>query len=348
MTTSRDDLRRGASGEHDTLGSNHDAAPLVEARGLRKAFRSRSAWGARGAAVRAVNGVDLDIGRGETVGLVGESGSGKSTLGRLLIRLLEPDAGTIRYDGIDLLDCQGSELRKLRRNFQIVFQDPYGSLNPRMRVGTAIGEPLTIHKLVSSRTERRARVAELLRQVGLDPASATKYPHEFSGGQRQRIGIARAIACQPRFIVADEPVSALDPPVQAQIINLLVELQEKLGLSYLFIAHDLTIVEHICDRVAVMYLGRIVEEAPVAELYANPQHPYTQALLASAPGTEPGEPTPPALSGEPPSPTSPPPGCPFHPRCPVAEPVCSRVEPRLMETARGNKVACHLVHPPAE
>jgi oligopeptide/dipeptide ABC transporter ATP-binding protein len=322
------------------------SAALLEARGLRKSFARRGGlWRSDDAAVQAVNGVDLDLAAGENFGLVGESGSGKSTLGRMLIRLIDPDAGSLRFDGVDLLGVKPAELRKLRRNFQIVFQDPYGSLNPRMRVGTAIGEPLTIHKLVGSRAERHERVAELLTQVGLDPSAARRYPHEFSGGQRQRIGIARAIACSPRFIVADEPVSALDPPVQAQIVNLLVELQERLGMAYLFIAHDLSLVEHVCDRVAVMYLGRIVEQGPAASVYAGPRHPYTQALLASTPTLEPGEPTPPALAGEPPSQTRPPGGCPFHPRCPVAEPRCSVDEPRLLEADSGHKVACHLVHP---
>jgi oligopeptide/dipeptide ABC transporter ATP-binding protein len=317
---------------------------LVRAADLHKSFVRRSgAWGAEGAPVRAVNGVDLDVRERETLGLVGESGSGKSTLGRLLIRLLEPDRGTIRFDGIDLLSAGPRELRKLRRQFQIIFQDPYGSLNPRMKVGTAIGEPLTVHRLVSGRVERRERVAELLEQVGLDRSAFSKYPHEFSGGQRQRIGIARAIACSPRFIVADEPVSALDPPVQAQIINLLIELQEKLGLAYLFIAHDLRLVEHVCDRVAVMYLGRIVEQAPAGTLYENPLHPYTQALLASTPSLEPGHETPPALSGELPSQTHPPSGCAFHTRCPVARPDCSQKAPGLLQVGDGHKVACHLV-----
>jgi len=316
---------------------------LIEARGLQKAFsRKGGFWQSRRSAVNAVNGVDLTIHVGETLGLVGESGSGKSTLGRMLIRLIEPDAGQLRFDGMDLLALEAEELRKTRRQFQIIFQDPFGSLNPRMRVGTAIGEPLAIHDLTPRGAARQQRVAELLDAVGLDAAAAAKYPHEFSGGQRQRVGIARAIACSPRFIVADEPVSALDPPVQAQIINLMIDLQERLGLAYLFITHDLSVVEQICDRVAVMYLGRIVEEAPASKLYDEPLHPYTNALLASTPATKPGRPIPPALAGEPPSPTHMPTGCSFHPRCPRAEPRCTREAQQLLELRQRHKVACHL------
>ncbi len=318
--------------------------PLVKARGLSKSFRPRGGLLAKKAgAFHAVNQVDLDVRPSEIVGLVGESGSGKSTLGRILIRLIEPDDGSLHFAGTDLLALKGEELRRLRRQFQIVFQDPYGSLNPRMRIGEAIGEPLTIHKLVDGREQRRERVAELLTQVGLDPAMATRYPHEFSGGQRQRIGIARAIACAPRFIVADEPVSALDAPVQAQIVNLLVDLQEQLGLAYLFIAHDLELVRRICQRVAVMYFGRVVEEAPAAELYGAPRHPYTQALMAATPSIRPGAPRGTAPAGEPPSQTDPPGGCPFHPRCPEAVAECSERVPALLQIGEGHKVACHLV-----
>ena len=312
-----------------------DPGSLVEARGLVKTFASRGGiWGDRGPAVQAVNGVDLQIRPGEIVGLVGESGSGKSTLGRMLIRLIEPDAGTILFDGIDLLGLKPVELRKLRRQFQIIFQDPYGSLNPRMRVGTAVGEPLAIHRLVANKAERRERAARLLEQVGLDRSAMSRYPHEFSGGQRQRIGIARAIACSPRFIVADEPVSALDPPVQAQIINLLIDLQEKMGLSYLFIAHDLSVVRHISDRVGVMYLGHIVEMADRNEIYVNPIHPYTKALLSAVPIPDPvidAQRERVLLTGEVPSPLNPPSGCVFHPRCPIAIDECSQVTPELRE-----------------
>jgi len=322
------------------------AKPLVEAKGLVKTFPVRAGWfGNEGPGVRAVDGVDITVHAGETVGLVGESGSGKSTLGRLLIRLLEPAAGTIAFDGTDLLALAPGPLRRMRRRFQIVFQDSHGALNPRMRVGTLIAEPLAIHGIGAGRADRRERAAGLLEEVGLDRGALDKYPHEFSGGQRQRIGIARAIACRPEFVVADEPVSALDPSVQAQIVNLMAELQERRGLAYLFIAHDLRLVRHVARRVAVMYLGKVVEEAGTAELYANPLHPYTKALLEAAPRRDPLAPRARVLPGEPPSPVRPPSGCHFHPRCPVAEAVCSREEPPLLAIGPERRVACHLAAP---
>ena len=320
-------------------------APLIEARGLVKSFATRSSfWGRGSQRVHAVDGVDITVNAGETVGLVGESGSGKSTTGRLLIRLIEPDAGSVRFDGTDLLALAPEPLRRMRRRFQIVFQDAQGALNPRMRAGTLVAEPLAIHGIGANRAERRERAAGLLAEVGLDRDALDKYPHEFSGGQRQRIGIARAIACEPEFVVADEPVSALDPSIQAQIVNLLAELQERRGLAYLFIAHDLRLVRHVARRVAVMYLGKIVEEAPAGDLYARPLHPYTKALLTAAPRRDPSAPQALVLPGEPPSPVSPPPGCRFHPRCPVAEAICSREEPRLLAIGQERRVACHLVN----
>ena len=322
-------------------------APLVEARSLVKHFPVRGGLlrRARGA-VRAVESVSLVIAPGETLGLVGESGCGKSTLGRLLLRLLEPTAGDVVFDGRSLLGVSPAELRALRREMQVVFQDPYGSLNPRMRVAEIVAEGLVIHRL-GTRTERAARVAELLALVGLPPEAATRYPHEFSGGQRQRIGIARALAVGPRFIVADEPVSALDVSIQAQIVNLLQDLRRSLGLTMLFISHDLRIVRHVSDRVAIMYLGRVVEMGTREQIFAAPHHPYTKALLAAVPRPDPhAHHVHESLTGDVPNPAAPPAGCAFHPRCPFAEPRCRSVVPPL-EGRDGHDVACHVfpVHP---
>ncbi len=298
----------------------------------------------RDGVVRAVDHVSLQIRRGETLGLVGESGCGKSTLGRAILRLIPITAGRILFEGEDLTELPDAELRRVRRKMQMIFQDPFSSLDPRMAVGETVAEPMLVHRLATA-ANRRDKVAELFRMVRLDPGMASRYPHEFSGGQRQRIGVARALAASPSFIVCDEPVSALDVSIQAQIVNLLEELRERLGLTYLFVAHDLAVVRHLSDRIAVMYLGEIVEIAPKRSLYDNPLHPYTRALIAAVPVPDrsvEARRTRTLLHGEVPSPLNPPTGCRLHPRCPHAMPVCSTVAPRPREIAPGHVVACHL------
>jgi oligopeptide transport system ATP-binding protein len=295
--------------------------------------------------VRAVDGVNMEIHEGETLGLVGESGCGKSTTGRSILQLYRPTSGKVYYDGLDLTEMEGDALRKARRNFQMIFQDPYASLNPRMTVEGIIGEPLEVHG-IGNRKERHERVKELMSEVGLNPSLNNRYPHEFSGGQRQRIGVARVLALQPNFIVCDEPISALDVSIQAQVVNLLEELQQKFGLTYLFIAHDLSMVRHIADRTAVMYLGKIVELADRTELYTNPLHPYTQALLSAVPIPDPVKERKRQriiLTGDVPSPAHPPTGCNFNPRCPLAIDVCKQEDPEWREITSGHWVACHVV-----
>ena len=318
---------------------------LLEVRNLVKHFPIRGGLLQREVgAVRAVDGVSFAIARGETLGLVGESGCGKSTIARVIARLVDATSGDVRFDGRDALELSGADLKALRRHVQIVFQDPQSSLNPRMTVGAIVAEPLVVHNF-GSRAARRARVREMLSTVGLSPEHENRYPHEFSGGQRQRIGIARALVLEPAFLICDEPVSALDVSIQAQILNLLTDLRDRLNLTYLFVAHDLAVVRHIADRVAVMYLGRIVELAPRAALYAHPRHPYTQALLAAVPVPDPvierrRERM--VLGGDIPNPAKPPAGCAFHPRCPRVGDVCRVARPELVRDPTGRSVACHF------
>lgn len=306
-----------------------------------KRFLSRQKMGQ----VKAVDGISFEVRKGETLGLVGESGCGKTTLGLGILQLCRPTSGSVAFEGEELCKMSKKRLRGIRRKMQIIFQDPYSSLNPRMKVGTSIAEPLAIHRLARGR-DREERVRRLLQQVGLNPFLAGRYPHEFSSGQRQRISIARALAVEPTFIICDEPVSALDVSIQAQILNLLLELQGKLGLTYLFISHDLSVVRHVSDRVAVMYLGHIVEIADSDELYQRPLHPYTRALLASVPIADPlveAERERVILAGDVPSPVNPPPGCKFHPRCPAQSAVCCESNPALGNKGAGHWVACHNV-----
>src|SRR5207244_1886064 len=325
------------------MSERNGGDPLVEVRSLKKYLRSRKGLLQREVGhVHAVDDVTFGVREGETLGLVGESGCGKSTLGRTIVRLLEPTEGEVLFQGKDISRIGTRSLRPLRREMQMVFQDPYASLNPRKRVGSIIGTPLKIHGV--DKSEQRPRVQDLLETVGLSPEHYNRFPHEFSGGQRQRIGVARALALNPKLIVADEPVSALDVSIQAQVLNLLDDLQDDLGLTYLFIAHDLGVVRHVSDRIAVMYLGKIVEVSPAEELYVRPIHPYTEALLSAVPIPDPDESERReriVLEGDVPSPIHPPPACRFHPRCRYATEVCHEIEPPLVDYGGGHLAACH-------
>lgn len=318
---------------------------LIEVKNLKKWFRvQRGLWRTQLKHVRAIDGISFGIKKGETLGLVGESGCGKTTVGRTIIRLYDPTEGQVLYEGQDIARLTEEELKPYRRKVQMIFQDPYASLNPRMTVSDIIAEPLNVHGLVAP-SERQDRVHELLKMVGLNPEHANRYPHEFSGGQRQRVGIARALAADPSFIICDEPISALDVSIQAQVVNLLEELQSKLQLTYLFIAHDLAMVKHISNRIAVMYLGKIVEIGPGHELYENPKHPYTLALLSAVPIPDPDMEAKRRriiLKGDVPSPIDPPEGCRFHTRCARVQPECKSITPELKDLGGGHMVACHL------
>jgi oligopeptide/dipeptide ABC transporter ATP-binding protein len=321
-----------------------ESVPLLRVRRLKKLFPLRKGVFSRVVAhVQAVDDVSFAIGRGETFGLVGESGCGKTTTGRLALRLAEPDSGEIEFEGVSLLNLTPEALRARRRDMQIIFQDPYGALNPRLTARAIVGEPFAIHGIASG-SERESRVAELLRTVGLDPGVMGRYPHEFSGGQRQRLGIARALALKPKFVVADEPVSALDVSIQAQVVNLLSDLQEQFGLTYLFISHSIPVIEHISTRIGVMYLGKLVEVGPRKQICLDPQHPYTRALIAAAPVPDPAARKKRVIpAGDVPTPINPPSGCRFHPRCPIAVERCRTEEPLLRRLGDGREVACHLV-----
>lgn len=330
-----------------TTGNHSTGETILSVRGLKMHFPITKGIiiQRQVGSIKAVDGLDFDLYRGETLGLVGESGCGKSTTGRAILQLYKPTDGSVLFEGKELTSIPSGDLRRMRRRMQMIFQDPYASLNPRMTVGSIVGEPLEVHNIGSTRKERQERVQELLKIVGLNPYFINRYPHEFSGGQRQRIGVARALAVNPSFIVCDEPISALDVSIQAQVINLLEDLQQDLGLTYLFIAHDLSVVRHISDRIAVMYLGKIVELADRDELYANPMHPYTQALLSAVPIPDPEiekKRQRIILEGDVPSPANPPKGCNFNTRCPRVMDICRQKDPDFQDAGNGHYVACFL------